>query len=378
MNWGTVSILVLLNLIWGASYVAGKIGLQEMPPFTLAVVRFAIASVLMLPLVWKKGKEARIGFSEWPELAFIGLLGFTLTYVLQYAGMTMTTATNSALLLVAEPALISVFAWIMLREPFTPPKLAGLAAAMAGVILLSNIDYTQVSLLKNGVVWGNLLVFLSMAASAWFTIAGKGVIQRHPPLVVITYALIFGTVLLAPFALFELRGHALPAISWRGWGAILYLAVLCTVVGYSGWYLILRNNEAGRMAIFLNLQPLVGVLLGVFYLHEQVNRYTVLGGLLIIAGVYLTTATRWDRQRPGARGAPAVAREKPAVAREEPAAAHEFRKMMGGQINGIHKGGLLGPGLHGKRDCQTSFKQGRRGDCRGHRPGSGQSRAYAE
>ncbi|MGE5576911.1 MAG: DMT family transporter [Syntrophothermus sp.] len=309
MNWGTSVVLVLLNLIWGASYVAAKIGLQEMPPFTLAVVRFAVASVLMLPFLWKERKQAGIGFSEWPELAFIGLLGFTFTYVFQYAGMTMTTATNSALLLVAEPALIAVFAWIILREPFTLPKFAGLAAAMAGVILLSNIDYSQVSLLKNEVIWGNLLVFMSMAASAWFTIAGKNTLQRHSPLVVTTYALIFGTLFLVPFALFELRGHPLPAISWRGWGAVLYLAVLCTVVSYSAWYIILQHNEAGKMAVFLNLQPLVGVFLGVFYLHEQVNRYTVLGGLLIIAGVYLTTTARGAPAKSGRRGERAVAHE---------------------------------------------------------------------
>jgi drug/metabolite transporter (DMT)-like permease len=135
---------------------------------------------------------------------------------------------------------------------------------------------------------GDLLLLGAPLAWAFYTIAGKKVLARFPPLVATAYASLFGTVLLLPAAAAEgpLLG-GVSGLSGYGWLCILQLALLGTVAGFVWWYEGVEAFGAARAAVFVNLVPLFGVLLAAVVLGERMGWPQMAGGALVVAGVYL-------------------------------------------------------------------------------------------
>lgn len=287
--------LVLTTLFWGGTFVAGKWAVGEAPPFFVAFLRFAIASLVLWALVaWgRRGSDERFplpeGGAQWAGLFSLGLTGVFLYNFVFLTGLSWTSATNGSLIVAFNPLLTAVLSAWWLKERIRPVQAGGLLLALLGVgVVITRGSITVIRSLSFNP--GDLLMLGAPLAWALYTIAGKKVLRCFTPLVATAYASLFGTVLLLPAA--ALEGSLLSGVhrlTVYGWISVLQLSLLGTVVGFVWWYEGVELLGASRAAIFVNLVPLFGVLLSALILSESLVASQLAGGILVVLGVGIGT-----------------------------------------------------------------------------------------
>jgi drug/metabolite transporter (DMT)-like permease len=293
----TVLKLSATAFFWGGTFVAGKWAVREAPPFSVALLRFAGAAVVLFGvLAWKTGKAAppaRLPFprgaAQWAGLLSLGLTGMFLYNFFFLKGLSLTTAANGSLIVSLNPLITALLSAALLKERIRPARWLGLLTALAGVGVVVT-DGDPASITRRPLNPGDLLLLGAPLMWAFYTVIGKKVLERIPPLAATAYAALFGTLLLLPAAAVEAPLHrTVSGLTPWGWLSVLQLALLGTVVGFVWWYDGVAELGAARAAVFVYLVPLFGVLLASLVLSEPVGPAKIAGGLLIVGGVYAGT-----------------------------------------------------------------------------------------
>lgn len=297
-NWIVIAVLIGGNIIWGASYSVGKFLLGQMGPFVLMFLRFIIAVAAMLPFAWPKKEEWPALRAAFPRLAAIGGIGIAVVYVFQYVGMAYTTSAVAAILSITEPVALVIFASILFKEHLSKFSIIGTIIALVGVSLLSIGDLRQFSLARAD-FWGNVLLVLSMLGSCGYTLLSKPLAGRLPAFQVTAWSQLFATIMVVPFAAWEVAAQGWPAINLQGWAGLLFVGVGCMALGYVAWNYCLARMPAGVMAAAMYLHPVVGVILGYLWLGEVLAPLAWVGGALVLGGVALTFQSRIQNGQTG-------------------------------------------------------------------------------
>ncbi|MBI1736254.1 MAG: DMT family transporter [Candidatus Rokubacteria bacterium] len=289
-------VLILANILYGTSYVASRIALDAIPPASLALVRLLLAIVMLFALAPRSGSGPRPSRGDRRRIAWMGILGFTAAYALAHWGVSLSTVTNAALLIVVEPIAVIALSPLLLRERLGRREAGGAALALLGTVLV----------VVNGVPgvteriaphWpGDVLLVLSGVAFASYTLIGRDVLARHAPFGVTLWSIVWGTVAIVPFAGAEWVGRERLALTPAAVAATLYLGLVISGLGYLVWNWAIQRVEAPQAAVFLTIQPVVGACLGMALLGERFTRFTLAGGALIVLGLVLTVC------RPATRG----------------------------------------------------------------------------
>jgi drug/metabolite transporter (DMT)-like permease len=288
------------NLVYATSYVATRVTLDAVPPAALALVRCVIGAAVLLPLAaQRRGVATRvIGRADHARIAAMGVLGFGAAFALAHWGLVWSTAVNAAVLIIVEPLAIITLAPIMLGERLGRRAASGAAIALAGTVLvvLEGIPGVTTRLAPH---WrGDLLLVASAIAFASYSLIGRDVLRRHASTPVTVLSLVWGAAALAPLAALEWWSGARPAWTMAAVAGVLYLGVVISGLAYLVWNWALERVEAPRAAVFLNVQPVTGALLGVLLLGEPFSIFTAVGGVLIIAGVYSSRARESEVSAP--------------------------------------------------------------------------------
>jgi drug/metabolite transporter (DMT)-like permease len=281
-------VLVLANLVYATSALATRLTLDHVPPATLALLRLVIAAAVLLPLSLR---QVPAGFTrlDHARLAAMGIVGFAAAYALSHWGLARSTVTNAALLIAVEPLTLLALGPLLLGERLSGREKIGAAAAVAGavVVVVNGIPGVTAALLPH---WrGDLLLVLAGVAYAAYTLVGRPVLRRRPALAVTTWSIAWGIPALAPLVIGEWIAGARAEVG-VGAGAVigtLYLGGVITGLGYLVWNRALEHVSAARAAVFLNVQPVGGALLGVLVLGEPLTPFTVAGALLVVGGLLL-------------------------------------------------------------------------------------------
>lgn len=284
-------LLIGINLLWAGSSLAAKIALQSIPPMTLAFVRFSLAALLMYGVALARGVDMRVARRDWSHFWAMGILGLALTYLLSYAGIERTTASESALIIATEPVFLALLAYFYLREKLTPAKIFGILAGLGGVYFIVANGWQLPRL--SGMVIGDMMIALGLVFEAGSSIVGKGLVARYPAISVMTYQMTSGAIALAPFAAWELiySGRVLTIPPAPALWSLLYLVLPCTVFAYTVWFTILDKRSAGEMSVYLFVQPVGGAFLGAYFLGDKITLYTLAGAALVLLGVALIHRT---------------------------------------------------------------------------------------
>ena len=281
-----IGLLLLVTLIWGNSFIAIKHIVQYVTPLELVTVRFVpvalIFAALLLPTRWREILQL-VRDESW-RLALLGLTGAVFYNIFLGWGETGVSAGTASLIIALNPAFTYALSVLALGERFKWQRALGMAVAFGGLFVI--------------VRWGsgrpiNLdeasYAFITMLAPlcwAVYTILGKSVVARHPPLLVtgvsMIFAGVFSLVFVSPALLDQLPG--LPASFW--W-AVLFLAVPCTVFAFAVWFGALERMPAGRVAGFVYLVPMFAVTFGRLLLDEPLTLALVVGAAILIGGVWL-------------------------------------------------------------------------------------------
>src|SRR5713101_9470136 len=282
-------LLITANALWACSYVAAKFVLHDISVNMMNALRMCIAALLLLPLLISRRKELKLTRRDLPQLAMLALLGFVINKILEFGGLSLTTASDVALLIGSETIFTAALSWLMLRERFKPLTGIALLLGFIGVYLI-----VERSLLPNiptggGVlrILGDLLVLLALIFEAFYTVRGKALLVKHPPLLITSAAIVGSVIFWLPVAGWEIASSGWRPLGLTAWLAVGWLALMSTVVGYLAWFQGLANVDGSAAASTLFVQPLLGTTLAIVLLHDQLTPMTVVGGILIVIGVYV-------------------------------------------------------------------------------------------
>lgn len=289
-------LLVFASLSWAGSFVAVRVTHQEIPPIMLGFLRFVVATPVMFLLLFLFKKPLFLSRQKIPQLVVLALTGVTLLYMLQFTGVSLTTASTGGVLINTNVLFISLFSALFLQEQFTKLKTFGVLISFVGVIFVMFGQMSNEAIVFNSsFLFGSLLVILSAVSWAVYSIVGKHMLREDDSLVVNANAFLIGTFFFIPFVYSDV-GVVFDRMSLIGIAAVLYLGLFCSVFAYIAWYYALSKTEAAESAVFLNLIPLFTILLS-FFIEEYPTPLFLVGAGLIIFGVFLVQKAKQRIQK---------------------------------------------------------------------------------
>ncbi len=274
-------------LAWGSSFIATKVALQEVSPATVVWLRFAMGVAVMGLVVVARRQLALPGWKDLAYFALLGFIGITFHQWLQSTGLVTAQAATTAWIVASTPVFIALLSWLVLKEKLGLRRSAGILLAALGVLLVvSRGDFASVAAGRFGAP-GDLLILISAPNWAVFSVLSRRGLERHPAGRMMFFVMLFGW-LFSSLLFFGGPGLGeVSALTARGWLGVLFLGVVCSGLAYVFWYGALQALPASQVGAFLYLEPLAAVLAAGLVLGEPLLWASLLGGLVILLGVWL-------------------------------------------------------------------------------------------
>jgi drug/metabolite transporter (DMT)-like permease len=282
--------LAAVTMIWGGTFVAGRFLADSLSPLFAASLRFLLASAaLLLFLLLARIPLIRPNPQQWLRLALLGFFGIFFYNLCFFYGLHYINASRASLIVALNPAVIGLASWLIFKERLGRAKVFGIAICIAGasVVIASRNPHL---LAGNVDAWiGDLLIFGCVLGWGIYSLFSKELNQSLGPVQTVTYSILLGTAMLwATSAVCgELNVSALISLGPQQWLSLMYLGVLGSALAYIGYYDGIRQIGATRSGVFIALNPLTAVILGALLLGEPLTLAMCLGGVLILAGIFL-------------------------------------------------------------------------------------------
>lgn len=282
-------LLILANVLWACSYVAAKFALRDISVNMMNALRMIISAVVLLPLLIVMRKELNLTRRDLPQLALLAIIGFVVNKMLEFGGLSLTTASDVALLITSESIFTAALSWLLLRERFKPLTAIALLLGLLGVYLI--VERSIIPNIPPGGgalrILGDLMVVLALVFESFYTVRGKALLVKHPPLLITAVAIVGSTIFWVPLAGGEILYSGWHPLSLAAWLGVGWLAIMSTVVAYLAWFKGLAEIDGSAAASTLFVQPLLGTVLAIILLRDQLLPTTIIGGILIVISVYL-------------------------------------------------------------------------------------------
>ena len=281
--------LILANSLWACSYVAAKFVLRETSVTMMLALRLIISALVLLPVLIAGWRTLNLTRRDLPQLALLALFGFVINKLLEFGGLSLTTASDVALLITSESIYTAAFSWLLLRERFKPLTGLALLLGFVGVYLIIERSFIPNIPTGGGAtrVLGDLLVTLALIFEALYSVRGKALLVKHPPVLITAASIVGSTIVWIPAAGVEVLSNGWHPLGPAAWLGILWLAVMSTAIAYLAWFKGLANVDGSAAAATLFVQPLLGTVLAIVLLNDQLTPMTIVGGILIVVSVYL-------------------------------------------------------------------------------------------
>lgn len=283
--------LTLATLFWAGNFVVGQAAMKTMQPLQLTYWRWALAAVPLLVVAHAVERpDWRAVLRRWPALLLLSALGMSAYTLLLYSALGHTSALNASLVTAANPALIMVMAVILLRDRPGPLSWVGVVLGLLGVLLvLTGGDPGR--LLTFSIGAGELLILAAITVWGFYTILARRL--SIPAITSTAVQVALAAAVLTPFAL--AAGAGLPSTPAEGW-SLAYIVLFPSLGSYLLWNLALKSTSAANAGNYLNLIAVFTAIMTVV-MGQPITVPQVLGGILVISGVLLTSAGRAP-QRP--------------------------------------------------------------------------------
>jgi drug/metabolite transporter (DMT)-like permease len=278
-------------IFWGFSFIATKVALKEVHPFSLLAMRFGIGACLLLFFQFRKEPGFLRAFSsrDWVSIVFLAIVGIAGHNLLQAYGLLYTTAINTGWIVAVQPIFILLSARLFLREAITWRKAAGIALGFSGIFLIISRGVFSLSLFRVAGTLGDLLVLCSALTWAAFTVGGRGFLSRFSPLAAIAPIMAVGCLLTFLFSSVRGDWNFIRHLSLNAWMGIVFLGIFCSGLAYFFWYSALEKKDSSLIGMYLYLEPFVTLIGAAILLNEPVKGITLFGGAMTLFGVYLAT-----------------------------------------------------------------------------------------
>ena len=276
-------------ILWGVSFVIIKVALKEVPPITLALLRFLIATMILLTILKILEPSSKLRKADFPKIVLGGFLGITLFYFLENIGIKLTTATNASLLASTTPIFAITMDVIIFKTKISVIQMMGIICSTIGAYMTITAN-TQLDF-SSATFKGNLLVVGAMLSWALYILINKSLQAKYSGLFLSTYQMLFGTLILALMSSGEYNQWRM--FSLNAWSSILYLAVFPSAICYFLYSYALKKLDVAITTLYSNLVPVVGVLSGWCILNEIIFPIQLLGGVIIIWGIIIVNRKKY-------------------------------------------------------------------------------------
>jgi drug/metabolite transporter (DMT)-like permease len=276
--------------LWGCGFFFGKIALAEMGVGAMVLYRFLFATLALIPLLFTH----RPSFNprEWRTLLLCSFLGIPLQFLIQFSGLDRTTVSHASLMVGTMPVLLAVAATLFAHERMDATGWLSLVISTIGAALIA-LGARHATGSNHPTLAGDLLVVLSLVIALGWVLLNKHLMERHSAIVVSAYGIACGTAMLCLCVPVLYGLPPIHHISLRAWLALAASGLLCTASTTLLWNWGMTQVPASQAGVLLNMEPLIGSILGVFLLHETLGPSGRLGGFLILAAsLVITTRSR--------------------------------------------------------------------------------------
>lgn len=273
-------------VIWGLNMSIVKTVLKDMSPLAFNAVRFTLASATLLALLHRFGESFRTSRKDMLSLLGLGLIGHTAYQVLFIEGISLTTASHTALIFGISPVVVAILSQRLGHEHVSAASWAGAVLAFGGEYLIiaakAPVEGPPSSLR------GDLLVLAAAFCWCFYTVLARPLLAKHSPLKVTALSMSWGYLAMIPLCIPSVLRQSWGSLGWKVWGGIFYSFLFALVVSYLLWYRSVHKVGNVRTAVYSNLVPVSGTLAGWAFLGERLYPALALGAGAIFAGILLT------------------------------------------------------------------------------------------
>jgi drug/metabolite transporter (DMT)-like permease len=274
-------------VVWGASFVATKVSLRYIRPDVVVWLRFALGVVILGITVLARGKFALPEKKDWLYFALLGFLGITFHQWLQSTGLVTTQANTTAWIVSTIPVFMAMLGWLALKERLRWQQWVGIFLSAFGVLLVvTRGNLAQLASGQFGTL-GDFLILLSAPNWAFFSILSRRGLKKYPAVLMMFYVMAFGWMFSSIWFFAKGGLNQIGHIPWDGWAGIAFLGIFCSGLAYVFWYDALQALRVAETGAFLYIEPVVTVIVAAIILGEPLYLASLLGGVLILAGVWL-------------------------------------------------------------------------------------------
>lgn len=280
---GLIAGLVAAS-IWGGMYVVSKVVLEVIPPFSLLTLRLVLGAVT-LGIVIALRKKTKFTREQFRDSFLVGFVGYGISLGFQFVGTKLSTASNGALVTSATPAFVLLFAPFLLGEKSTTRGIIALVVASLGVLAVIDPRTAEFS---SSLFWGNLSLIAAALTWALYSVLVRRVSQTADLLKSSAVMLIAGIPTSVLFSFFELKSQGIGSITLGVMGGVLFIGIVSTALAMFLWNYAFAEVPAAIASLTFFAQPVVGTLLGWFFLSETITPLFIAGGVLIGIGILIS------------------------------------------------------------------------------------------
>jgi drug/metabolite transporter (DMT)-like permease len=296
---GDWALLGLLSVLWGGSFCFNGVVLKELPPLTVVFVRVVLASLMLLPLLRRRGIAWPSGISGWTPFVAMALFNNVLPFGLILTAQTEITGGLASILIATTPLFTVLIMAVAGEESLSARRIAGVLLGLLGVIILQSRDFG----LRDGHAVGILLCLVAAFSYGVSALLGRRLLVTSPPLGTTTFQMLASCVMLAILSFALEQPWRLPMPGMTTVLSIVGLAAFSTALAYLVFFQVLQRSGATNVVLVTLMVPVTAMALGYLVLGERVTRQEILGALVIASALVVMDGRVFDlfRRRQPAR-----------------------------------------------------------------------------
>ncbi len=300
IKWLGYGACALAGCLWGTGFYFGRIALDEMAVEWMVLYRFLFAALGMLPvMLMHRGGRLRLSGPELRVLLLCSVLGVPLQFLLQFHGLARTTVSHASLMVGAMPVLLAAAAAMFAKERLNWLGWTALCGSTVGAALVTLGGNRTASGKEIPSMTGDMMVIVSLIIALAWILLSKKLMETHSPPVVTAYTILAGSGMLvvwvvgqwlaSPLTHANITPPPFAHVSMTAWAALAASGLLCTATTTLLWNWGIHHVPASRAGVFLNIEPVVGSVLGVQLLGEHLGPFAWFGGALILGAAITLT-----------------------------------------------------------------------------------------
>lgn len=280
--------LIIANLIWGAAAPIFKYSLSNIPPFTLAFLRFFFAALIFIPFL-KNFHFKELPIKDWFKLVLAGFFGITVNITFFFLGLQMGTSINAPIIASAGPIFLFIAAVVFLHEKFKKRVFLGMSVALAGTffIVFSPIIFNGKKPENLGIFTGNLFFLIATMGAILDPLIVKNVLKKIQPYKAVFINFLFASLTFFPLMLFEQKSWSFSKLALPGIVGIVFGVFFSSALAYFFYYYGISKIAAQEVGVFAYIDPIVAVLIAMPLVQEYPNLYFLIGSSLILLGIFI-------------------------------------------------------------------------------------------